>query len=374
MRIAVDATAIPPHRAGAGIYIFNLVRALAGVDRENEYVVFAKSLHVAEFGIDQPNVRFVDAGELSMPRRIVWEQTALPALLRRMRVDVLHSPHYTMPARMPCRSVVTFCDMVFVLFPEVHNFARRAFFRTMMRRSARRANRLIAISESTRQDVMRHMRVPGERIVAVPLAADSTFCPRPAVEVEAVCARYGLTPGRFILNVGVLEPRKNVPALLRAYASLGDAFPDVPLVIAGKKGWMYEEIFRAAHELGFDRDSSRVRFVGHVPEDDLVPLYNGARVFVYPSRYEGFGLPVLEALQCGAPTITTNVSSMPEVAGDSALLVSPDDVEGLSGALCKVLSDDRLAQELSRRGVEQAKPFSWRRCAQETLQVYRSVV
>ncbi len=371
MRVAFDATAIPPNRAGAGVYIFNLVQALAGIDRVNTYHVYAKPDHIAELGIAQPNFHFTAMPHTSTLRRLAWEQTTLPREIRRHKIDVLHSPHYTMPLQPGCKSVVTFCDMIFVLFPSMHSRVRRSFFQRMMRRSAERADRLIAISESTRQDVLRFRSLPPERVVSIPLAASGAFRRVDEAQARAACARCNLTPHKFILYVGVLEPRKNVPLLLEAYARLAADYPDVPLVIAGKKGWMYEEIFRQVTNLGI---AERVRFLGYVPEDDLIGLYNTARVFVYPSRYEGFGLPVLEAMQCGAPVITCDISSMPEVAGDAALLVGLDDAPALAGELRRVLDDDALAADLSRRGMERARQFSWERCARETLDVYRSLV
>jgi glycosyltransferase involved in cell wall biosynthesis len=370
MRIAFDATAIPANRTGAGNYIFNLVQALARIDPHNEYMIFAKPSHISEFGIDQPNFHFTEVDLSSRPLRLAWEQVGLPLRTRQLRVDVLHSPHYTMPLPKTCRSVVTFCDMTFHLLPEMHSPAKRLFFGRMMRWSAGHADKLIAISESTRRDVIRLLNVAPQRIVSIPLAASPDYRSLPADCVAEVCARYDLRPGQYIAYVGVLEPRKNVPLLIEAYAALAAEFPAVPLVIAGKKGWMYDEIFQRLAALGLEQ---RVRFLGYVPDGDLTALYNGARVFVYPSRYEGFGLPVLEAMQCGTPVITTNVSSMPEVAEAAALLVEPDDVAGLATALRRVLTDDTLARDLAQRGHRRAAAFSWQRCAQETLQVYQSL-
>lgn len=371
MRIGFDATAIPANRTGAGNYIFNLVQGLAQIDAHNEYMIFAKPEHVGEFGIDQPNVHFTAVDLRSRPLRLAWEQVGLPLKLRQMRIDVLHSPHYTMPLPKTTKSVVTFCDMTFHLLPEMHSRSKQIFFKRMMRWSARHADRLIAISESTRRDVIRLLDVAPDQILSIPLAASSEYRSLPAACVAEVCARYDLTPGRYIAYVGVLEPRKNVPQLIEAYAALAKDFPDVPLVIAGKKGWMYDAIFQRLTELGLEE---RVRFLGYVPDADLTPLYNGARVFVYPSRYEGFGLPVLEAMQCGTPVITTNISSMPEVAEDAALLVAPDDVAELTAALRRVLTDDALARDLGARGQARAATFSWQRCSRETLEVYQSLV
>jgi glycosyltransferase involved in cell wall biosynthesis len=370
MHIALDATAIPLRRAGAGNYIFKLLQALAALDRENRYVFFAKRAHIDELGIDQPNVELVPTDHAARPLRLIWEQSELPYKLRRLGVNVLHSPHYTMPLAKACRSIVTIPDMTFELLPELHTAVKRIFFRAMMRWSARHADRLIAISESTRSDIIRILGVSPDRVVAVPLAADAEFRPLPPARVTTVCTDYGVVAGRYVCYVGVLEPRKNLPLLLQAYAALPRELQAMPLVIAGKKGWMYHEILERVTALGL---GDRVLFVGHVPQDRLPALYNGARAVVYPSIYEGFGLPVLEAMQCGVPVISTTSSSIPEVAGEGALLVGPADVVGLTSALIKVLSDDEFAADLSRRGLRQAARFSWERCARETLEVYRSV-
>ncbi len=369
LRIAFDATAIPANRAGAGIYIFSLVKALAAVDRDNEYRVFVKPEHGEEMGALGPNFAVVTVPSLSAPRRLVWEQTGLALAVRRWRADVLHSPHYTMPLVLGggCRRVVTFHDMTYFLMPKLHSRFHRRFFPPMMQAAARRADWLIAVSESTRRDVLRLLDPAPSKVVTVLEAAGPVFRPVPSAEVLAACTRHGLTPGRFLLYVGVLEPRKNVPMLLQAFARVAAQFPDVPLVIVGKKGWMYDAIFAEMTALGL---ADRVIFTGYVPEEDLPRLYGGARAFVYPSLYEGFGLPVLEAMQCGAPVVTTDISSMPEVAGDAALLVKPDDVDGLAAALTRVLSEDALVADLKRRGLARAALFSWERTARETRAVY----
>jgi len=369
VRIAFDATAIPPNRAGAGVYIYSLVKALAAIDSENQYLIFAKTEHIQEFQITQPNFEFVSVPNYTVLRRMAWEQTALPGEVWRRKIDLLHSPHYTMPFAPPCRTIVTFHDMTFFSMPELHGRGRRLFFPAVMRQSSRRADRLISVSESTRQDMIRLLELPPKKIAVTPLAASQVFRVPPAAEVADVCKRYGLIPGRFLLYVGVLEPRKNVPHLLEAYSRIAQRFPDVPLVIAGKKGWMYEAIFERVSSLKLE---SRVHFPGYVAEEDLPGLYHGARAFVYPSRYEGFGLPVLEAMQCGVPVITSNISSMPEVAGDAALLVSPDDTAALTDAIARLMTDDELAHKLAQRGLVQAKRFTWERCARETLSVYHS--
>ena len=371
MRIGIDATALPQQRTGVANYVFGLVRGLAAVDGDNSYVVFAKPQHIAELGVDRPNFRFLPVEFPARGLRLAWEQVALPRHVRAERLDVLHSPHYTMPLRHAARSVVTFCDMTFILQPEVHQPIKRVFFPAMMRWSARHADRLITISESTRDDLLRLWDVDPDRTTAVPLAAGPEYRPGPADAAAAACARHGLQPGAYILYVGVLEPRKNVDRLIAAFGQAGARLGGLDLVIAGRRGWMYDEIFAQVQALGLEK---RVRFTGYVAQEDLPGLYGGARLFAYPSRYEGFGLPVLEAMGCGVPVVTTNVSSMPEVAGDACLLVSPDDVAGLADAMSRLVEQPALAAELGRRGQERAAAFTWERCARETRAVYEQAL
>ncbi len=370
VRIGIDATALPLQRTGVANYVFGLLGGLAAVDREHAYVVFAKRAHIAQLGIDRPNFQFVPIDLPSRGLRLAWEQAVLPRHTRTHRLDVLHSPHYTMPLRRAARAVVTFCDMTFLLYPELHQAVKRAYFPAMMRWSARHADRLITISESTRDDLARLWGVDPGRMTAIPLAAGAEYRPAAPEAIAAACARHGLRPGGYVVYVGVLEPRKNVDALVAAFGLAAERLQGLDLVIAGKRGWMYDRIFAQVEALGL---AHRVRFTGYVAQADLPGLYGGARLLVYPSRYEGFGLPVLEAMACGVPVVTTNVSSMPEVAGDAALLVDPDDVAGLAAAIVRLVDDPALARELARRGRERAAGFSWERCAEETRRVYEQV-
>jgi len=301
---------------------------------------------------------------------MAWEQTLLPLLVRRLGIDVLHSPHYTSPLIKPASSVVTFCDMIFVLYPQVHTRAKRVFFPRMMRQSARSADRIVTISHSTANDLARlwpWLENSG-KVRAIPLAAAESFVPvdDPA-EVDAVCSRYGVTRNAYLLYVGMLEPRKNLARLLQAYRALVDRGAKERLVIAGRPGWMYEEVYSTAAGLGL---SDAVVFTGYVPDVSLPALYSGATVFVYPSLYEGFGLPVLEAMSCGTPVVTSNVSSMAEIAADAAHLADPRDVESLAAALHDVLNDAGLRRSLRERGLARASSFSWQSTARQTWNVY----
>ena len=371
-RVGFDASALPPHLTGAGNYIVQLLRALHRLDLPLDFRVFCTPSGRQQIDLaEKTNFRCVTVPALHPALRLLWEQTRLPRLAAQHRLDLLHSPHYTRPLRLPCRSVVTLHDMTFFLFPELHTLPKRYFFRRMIRFSARSADALLTISESTRQDAMRMLGIAPERIHTTLLAAlpEHQLVTDPGRR-QAVRQRYNL-PENFILYVGVLEPRKNLPALFQAFARLRSRFPDYRLVIAGKPGWMVEQINSQLEALQL---GNAVHFTGYVQAEDLPVVYNLARVSVYPSLYEGFGLPVLESLACGTPVITTTVSSMPEVAGEAGLLVPPGDIPALEAALDRLLSDPAECERRSRLGLEHAKKFTWERTAQETYQVYHRVL
>jgi len=375
MRIAFDATAMPRLMAGAAVYTYELARALAAVDSENEYVIFARGSQFDDLPAMRPGppagrarLRVLKVRAPSRLLRLLWEQTVLPWRLRQLRIDVLHSPHHTTPLA-PCgyRRVVTIHDLTFLLLPERYPTTRRLYFQTMTRLSARVADAVIVPSEAVKGDVMRILGLPPERLFVIPEAAGPAFHPQDAVAIEAVRRRYGLE-GPFLLSVGSLEPGKNRERLLQAFARLRAGGLKHTLVVAGQRAWRYEGEEPLARRLGL---ADSVRFLGHVPQADLPALYSAADLFVFPSLYEGFGLPALEALACGTPVVASNVSALPEVVGDAALQVSPLDVEGLAGAMERLLCDDRLRGDLRERGLARAAQFSWEKAARQTVEVYR---
>jgi glycosyltransferase involved in cell wall biosynthesis len=303
-------------------------------------------------------------------RRILWEQTALPLLARRVQLDLLHGAVNVVPALSPCPSVVTVHDLSFMRYPQAFPPVQRAYLQSQVRRSTHAARRVIAVSHATRQDVVELFGVAPARIDVVHNGVDASFCPAPAAEVEAFRRRQGL-PERFILHLGTLEPRKNLVRLVQAFAQVkaqDSGQPPVKLALAGGKGWSYDAIFAEVGRLGLERE---VLFPGYIADEDLAWWYRAAAVFAYPSLLEGFGLPVLEAMACGAPTVTSNLSSLPEVAGDAALLVDPTSVDALAAALLRLLADAGLATDLRARGQAQAARFPWSRTAQQTAAVYR---
>jgi glycosyltransferase involved in cell wall biosynthesis len=369
VRIGLDATALPPRPVGAGNYIIQLIRAFARGQAPAEFVVFAQRHALPLLDVqERPGFRLVTLPDRSPPLRLLWEQTAFPILAARQELDLLHSLHYTMPLAYPGRTVVTFHDMTFFLFPGLHTLPKRYFFRLFIHLSRCRASALIADSESTRQDAIRLAGVPPDKIHTVPLGITPEFHPAndPAV-LEAVRLKYNL-PERFLLFVGLLEPRKNLPALLQAFASLLPQQPPVRLVIVGRQGWMYEQTLQLVRSLGL---AEQVHFTGYVDQADLPRVYNLAEIAIYPSLYEGFGLPVLEALASGTPVITSSVSSMPEIAGEAGVLLPPGDVPALAQAIQRLLSDPAERQQRSKLGLERAAQFTWERTAAKTLEVYQ---
>jgi len=391
VRIAIDATSVPNQRLGAGTYIYNLVRALAQLENDDRYFVFAKPETFAgcpelppeagppPVGAEGPAASRFRLVPVRLPwrlARMAWEQAVLPWQLHRLNVDVLHSPHYTTTAvGGRWRRVVTFHDVTFFLLPERYPALRRAYFRAASRAGARLCDLAIAVSKTVKADVERYLRLAPERVRAVPLAAAPSYRPLDdPPRMAAVRAKYGL-PDRFVLNVGALEPGKNHATLLRAFRRLkGGGLStnsrqraEHKLVIAGPPAWRYERLLRLVDKLGL-RD--QVRFLGYVPAEDLVALYNLADLFVFPSLYEGFGLPPLEAMASGLPVVASAAPALREVLDGAALLVQPQDVVRLAEAMAVALGDEALRSRLREAGLARAALFSWERTARETAAVY----
>jgi glycosyltransferase involved in cell wall biosynthesis len=296
--------------------------------------------------------------------RIAWEQLFQPIELARLKPDLLHSLAYASPWAARTPAVVTVYDLSFRLTPDRFRPAQRLYLSTFTAWSCRRARRVIAISESTRADVGRLLGVPLDKIDLAYPGLEARFAPLPGAEVEAFRTRRGL-PERFILYLGTLEPRKNLGDLIAAFAQLRTVEPDLSLVLAGARGWDDGPIFQKVEQLGL---GSAVVFPGFVPAEELPLWYNAAAVFAYPSSYEGFGMPVTEALACGRPVVTTTASSLPEAGGEAAFLVPPGEVSALAEALRAALRADPARAE---RGRAHAARFTWAATAAQTASAYR---
>ena len=377
MRIAIDGHPLLGMRFGIGHYTDQLIRALARADDHPRcVVVLPRSINpfrappALSFG--GPNVELVVpgwwSGLIGRARRRLGIQAPLEALVG--PVDVFHATNYllTHPVQRAKR-VVSIHDLTLILFPEWHPAKRLRHMCAGLRASAEVADRIIAVSRSTKDDIVRHLAVDPERVAVVPEGVDPSCRPLPRAEVEAALAPLGLVYGGYLLFLGTVEPRKNIGRLLDAVMKAG---ADVgPLVLAGADGWGNDELRPRIAELA---RRGRVRPLGYVPEALRPTLLGGARAFLYPSLYEGFGLPPLEAMACGTPVVTSDVSSLPEVVGDAALLIDPLDVDGLAGAIRRLWDDEALRRDLRARGLARAQEFTWERTARLTLEAYAAAV
>jgi glycosyltransferase involved in cell wall biosynthesis len=349
--------------AGVHQYIHHLLRHLEQADGGLRYTVL---LGEGVLGPDVVLTSLRSRWPTSRAAvRVVWEQCVQPRVLRRIGADLVHGPVFISPLLAPCPAVVTIHDLSFIRFPEMFHPINRLYLTMLTRLSAKRARRLIAVSAHTAAESTELLGVPPERIDVVHHGIDPAFRPLPADGVESFRRRKEL-PEHFVLAVGTLEPRKNHTRLVEAFARIRDS--QVKLVLVGGKGWLYDQLFARVEALGL---SGRVIFAGYVTNDELPLWYNAATVLAYPSVYEGFGLPVLEAQACGTPVLTSNVSSLPEAAGDAALMIDPYDVEAIVAGLSRLLTDEPLQHELRERGLARARGFSWPRTAQETARVYQ---
>jgi glycosyltransferase involved in cell wall biosynthesis len=292
-------------------------------------------------------------------------------VLRRERPDVYHAPHYVLPPATPCPSVVTIHDCIHLMFPQyLPNRAAHAYAKASLWSAVRRSHRILTVSEASKRDILRFFNVAPEKIVVVYNAIDERFWKAPAEEdVTRVRERYQLDHG-FVLYVGNIKPHKNLVRLIEAFDLLRRQFDEMKLLIIGDEISKLPALRRAVHTHKLHK---HVRFLGYLPDETLAILYRLAAVFVFPSLYEGFGLPPLEAMACGTPVVTSNVSSLPEVTGDAAVLVDPYDVESIVAGIERVLTDPVLNAELRRKGVARARAFSWEQSVARTLQLYEEV-
>jgi glycosyltransferase involved in cell wall biosynthesis len=375
MNILVDASQIPRNKGGVGVYAVGLVRALAAGASPHELTVLVQSDEHDFEGIESARVRLVKVPARIFRRlvcRFVLEQLLMPLILFWRRIDVIHSLHYSFPLfATRAKRVVTVHDLTFFRFPQLHTAFKRYYFKAFTRLAARIADRVITVSEGTRRDFMEVTGADPRKIRTVHLGRtelpDGWF--REDI-LEAARKRFGID-GDYLLFVGTLEPRKNLQNLVRAYAALLKDGIAHRLVVVGGEGWDCGALFALVRELGVHE---RVVFTGYVDERTKVHLLQGAALFAYPSIYEGFGIPVLEALSLGVPTITGTAPALSEVAGDAALRVDPHDADALYRGMKRLLKDESLRRELSAKALRRSKEFSWRKAAEKTEAVYAAAL
>ncbi len=375
MRIAIDYTTAIRQGAGIGNYIRSLVDAMLAQDRNNRYILL--SSQPPQQGRTFPSVENVSARRIPIPERylnILWYRWQLPPYANWFsgHVDIYHGPDFVLPpfSRRP-RTVVTIHDLAFLEHPEYAVPSLAAYLNQVVPRTARRADVVATVSQASAQALTRHLEIPAEKIVVIPPGVGSTFhrISDPLL-LEATRHKYGLKHP-FVLAVGTKEPRKNHLGLIRAFHQAQSQRPRPRmLVIVGGPGWLYEETEQEVARLKLEQ---KVRFLGRVSDLDLMLLYSMADVFAYPSFYEGFGMPTLEAMACGAPVLTSNCSSLPEVVGEAALQVDPHDVDALAAAMRRLLNDEQLREELRQKGYQQVKRFTWEASARKMLSVYQQL-
>ncbi len=379
MRIGIDYTAAVQQGAGIGRYTRNLVRALADLDTQNRYTLFLAGGWGEGDGLGGWPSNFRMRSVLLTDRwmHILWQRLRLPLPIQVFTgpLDLYHSPDFVLPPTGRAPALLTVHDLSFLRVPQFFVPGFREYLERAVSRAVRKARHILADSESTRRDLIELMAVAPERVSVLYPGVEPRFRPVKDVELlDAVRARYAL-PERFILGLSTLQPRKNFDGLIKSYHRLlqdkcnQPEFESLHLVIAGGRGWMYEETLTLVKRL---RLGSRVHFPGFVADADLPSLYSLALVFAFPSWYEGFGLPVLEAMACGTPVVAADNSSLPEVMGQAGILVDAGDTDALTEALARLACDDSLRAELVNAGYEQACGFTWEAAAKRLLAVYES--
>jgi glycosyltransferase involved in cell wall biosynthesis len=365
MKIGIIANSLNPPRTGVGNYLYNILKNAPNEKCKNFYLInYEKNnlfLELNKIIIKNPFEKIT--------KNFLWCQT-LPMKNELNELDIIHNP-YQLPTvfNFKQKYIISVLDLIQILFPKEIKKSVYVSQKIMLSKSIKSADKIISISHHTKQDIIKHFKIPEDKIKVIHLAANENYELLKEDEINTIKQRYNLNYP-FILYVGTLEPRKNIPTLLKALYKLKKQGINHKLVITGKKGWKYKNIFETIEKLNLQKD---VIFTGYVPDEDLPALYNAADLFVYPSIYEGFGLPPLEAMQCGTPVITSNTSSLPEVVGDAGIMVNPYDVDELANKMYEVLTNDGLREELSKKGLERAKLFSWKKCAEEHLKVYEEV-
>lgn len=363
MRIGLEVTAAVRQGAGIGRYVRELLRALAQLDTANQYRLFYATPNPVPYPLPSLpsnfSARHLPFHDIWLAR--LWHRAQLPLPVETIigPLDLYHAPDFVLPP-VRARSLLTIHDLSFVRDPDSAAPGLRDYLNTVVPRSVQRATHIIAVSQATKADLIDFYHTPESKITVLYEGVDSIFKPTPN---PAIRDKYNLGPTPYIFSISTIQPRKNYVRLIQALAAL----PDYNLVIAGGPGWLHEPIYAEADKPGV---KGRVKFIGFVPDSDLPALYSEAAAFAYPSLYEGFGLPLLEAMACGTPTLTSTTSCLPEVAGDAAILVDPLSIEAIASGLQQTLAQ---RDSLIPKGLQRAAQFRWSDVARQLLSLYQTV-
>ena len=354
MNIGIIVNPTDKKQTGIGYYGTNLLRNLKKTKTKDNKYILLKNLGS------------------TVPKRIILGSLKLPRIVRNQSLDIVHDLTQAPPFLFDTKSkkVVTVHDLTRKIFPEFHSTTGNFVNKITLKSNFKKADKIIADSNNTKKDLIQHFQIKPQKITVIYGAANKNFKPIKNRKILNKVEKKYYLPQQFILYVGTLEPRKNIVRLLKAYASVSEKIK-INLVIAGKKGWKYTEIFETYHKLKLN---DKVIFTGYLERQDLPAIYNLAKLFVYPSLYEGFGLPPLEAMACGCPVITSNTSSLPEVVGSAGIMINPYSVDGLTNTIKQILINKDLRKILTKKGLKQAKKFSWEKAARETLKVYEKLM
>ncbi len=353
-------------RVGSGQYGFELLKAFHSDESGHQFEIFLKNPPVSDMPAVSPDWHYKVFG----PKKF-WTQVALPLkLARNNHLDVFFSPSHYAPRFSRVPQVITIFDLSFLYFPQYFRKKDLGQLKRWTKYSALKSKAIITISENSKRDIVKEYKVdPKQVFVTYPGYDKTRFKVQKESDIQKIKDKYSI-PGDYIIFVGTLQPRKNIEKLIEAFVGIGSTYPDLKLVIVGKKGWMFESIFETVKR---NKLGDKVIFTDFVPDDDTSFLIAGARLYVLPSLYEGFGIPVVEAMASGTPVAVSDVSSLPEVVGDAGLLFDPQDIGDIQKKCEKILKDGQLSTQLSKKGIERAKKFNWAHTAAETIKVLESV-
>ena len=375
MKIVVNAIPLLSTKTGIGHYTYILFNTLLQIDNTNEYFFFYGRSFSKDLLSSAPSslvpvknlIKKAFKKPYQVPHVIFNSYFLLKGLIEHF--DIYHETNY-IPFRFKGKIITTVCDLSILLFPKSHPKERLDHFGQFFYERIHWSQKIITLSGYIKDEIVQHLGISPSRITTIPLAPDKKFRVLNKNDVKSYLKNKGY-PANYILYIGAIEPRKNLKLLIKAFHDIKNEFKGrYILILAGPKSWLYEEDFRLIESLGI---KDKIIMPGYIPDEDLAYLYNGAKLFVFPSLYEGFGIPPLEAMACGVPVITSNASSLPEVVGDAGIMVDPHRVDELTEAMYLVLSNENLQEEMREKGINRAKMFSWEKCARETLTVYEEV-